>query len=163
MLLLSELCLYWKVAKERWRGKIFLQVWMLQIFSYYLSSARGSGRHTTDSTFRAASELRSVAFSRRCVSWLSLTPTCFSRAQFPFWIGKRDLQGSHVQCDRKSPTSYAGSFNSVQSACACMLSHFSRVQLFVTAWTVVLQAPLPMGILQARILEWVAMTSSRES
>ena len=30
-------------------------------------------------------------------------------------------------------------------------------------WTVALQAPLSMGILQARILEWVAMDSSRGS
>ena len=28
-----------------------------------------------------------------------------------------------------------------------------RVQLFVTPWTVARQAPLPMGILEARILE----------
>ena len=33
----------------------------------------------------------------------------------------------------------------------------------VTPWTVALQAPLTMGILQARILEWVAMPSSRGS
>ena len=32
---------------------------------------------------------------------------------------------------------------------------------FVTPWTVAHQAPLSMGILQARILEWVAMPSSR--
>ena len=31
----------------------------------------------------------------------------------------------------------------------------SHVQLFVTPWTVARQAPLSMGILQARILEWV--------
>ena len=31
--------------------------------------------------------------------------------------------------------------------------------LFVTPWTVALQAPLSTGILQARVLEWVAMTS----
>ena len=37
------------------------------------------------------------------------------------------------------------------------------VQLFVTPWTVAHQAPLSMGILQARILEWVAMPSSRGS
>ena len=37
----------------------------------------------------------------------------------------------------------------------------SRVWLFVTPWTVARQAPLPMGILQARILEWVP--SSRGS
>ena len=39
----------------------------------------------------------------------------------------------------------------------------SRVQLFATPWTVAHQAPLSMGILQARILEWVAMPSCRAS
>ena len=39
----------------------------------------------------------------------------------------------------------------------------SRVRLFVTPWTVAPQAPLSMGIHQARILEWVAMPSSRVS
>ena len=43
------------------------------------------------------------------------------------------------------------------------LSHFSRIQLFVTLWTVAHQASLSMGILQARILEWVAVPSSRGS
>ena len=38
-----------------------------------------------------------------------------------------------------------------------------RVWLSVTPWTIARQASLPMGILQARILEWVAMPSSRES
>ena len=37
------------------------------------------------------------------------------------------------------------------------------VQLFATPWTVAHQAPLSMRILQARILEWVAMHSSRGS
>ena len=39
----------------------------------------------------------------------------------------------------------------------------SRVQLFATPWTVAHQAPLSTGILQAGILERVAMTSSRGS
>ena len=39
----------------------------------------------------------------------------------------------------------------------------SRVQLFASPWTVARQAPLSMGILQARILDWVAMPSSRGS
>ena len=39
----------------------------------------------------------------------------------------------------------------------------SGVRLFVTSWTITSQAPLSMGILQARILEWVAMPSSRGS
>ena len=33
----------------------------------------------------------------------------------------------------------------------------SGVQLFSTTWTAAFKAPLSMGILQARILEWVAM------
>ena len=40
---------------------------------------------------------------------------------------------------------------------------FSHVWLSGTPWTVAHQAPLSMGILQARILEWVAMPSSRGS
>ena len=36
----------------------------------------------------------------------------------------------------------------------------SCVKLFETPWTVAHQAPLSVGILQARILEWVAMPSS---
>ena len=46
--------------------------------------------------------------------------------------------------------------------CLCAES-LSRVWLFAALWTVARQAPLPMGILQARILEWVAISSSRES
>ena len=42
-----------------------------------------------------------------------------------------------------------------------MLNHFSHVRLFVTLWTVAHQAPLSMGILQTRILEWVSMPSFR--
>ena len=41
-----------------------------------------------------------------------------------------------------------------------VLSLFSHVRLFVTAWTVARQAPLSMGFPQARILEWVAISFS---
>ena len=44
-----------------------------------------------------------------------------------------------------------------------VLSHFSHVRLFETPWTAAHQAPLSMGILQSRILEWVAVPSSRGS
>ena len=44
-----------------------------------------------------------------------------------------------------------------------MLSRFSHVRLFVTLWTVALQAPPSMGFSEARILEWAAMPSSRGS
>ena len=39
----------------------------------------------------------------------------------------------------------------------------SRVQLFATPWTIACQAPLSMGNLPGRILEWFAMPSSRGS
>ena len=42
----------------------------------------------------------------------------------------------------------------------CILSH---VWLFVIPWTIVHEAPLCMGFFQARILEWVAICSSRGS
>ena len=47
--------------------------------------------------------------------------------------------------------------------CACVLRCFGHVQVFVTSWTVARLASLSMGILQARILEWVTMPSSRGS
>ena len=47
--------------------------------------------------------------------------------------------------------------------CACLLSCFSCAQLFVTPRAVARQAPLSVEILQARILEWVVMASSRGS
>ena len=46
----------------------------------------------------------------------------------------------------------------------CVCSQLlSCVQLFVTPWTVALQGPLSMGILQVRILVCVAIPSSRGS
>ena len=44
--------------------------------------------------------------------------------------------------------------------CAWLLS---RLLLFATPWAIARQAPLSMEILQAGILEWVAMPSSRGS
>ena len=48
----------------------------------------------------------------------------------------------------------------IKNMYAELLSH---VQLSATPWTVAHLAPLSMEILQARILEWVAMPSSRGS
>ena len=48
--------------------------------------------------------------------------------------------------------------------CACVLSLFSHVQLFASPWAVCSPPGSAVyGILQARILEWVAMPSSRRS
>ena len=55
---------------------------------------------------------------------------------------------------------------SLRNWCAVLcavLSCFSRVRLFATLWTVTRQALLSMEILQAKMLEWVAMPSSRGS
>ena len=49
------------------------------------------------------------------------------------------------------------------NTCMCELKSLSHVLLFVTPWTVACQAPLSMGILQAGILEWVAVPFSRGS
>ena len=57
------------------------------------------------------------------------------------------------------PPSHLGSLQ-VTSCCAKL---FSRVQLSMTLWTIAWQTPLSRGFLQARILEWVAMLSSRGS
>ena len=46
--------------------------------------------------------------------------------------------------------------------CCAVLSR-SVVSDSVTSWTVVHQVPLSMGILQARILEWVAISFSKGS
>ena len=44
-----------------------------------------------------------------------------------------------------------------------MISRFSHVQVSETPWTIAHQAPLSMGPFLARILEWVAVSSSRGS
>ena len=60
----------------------------------------------------------------------------------------------HPGVEPGSPASWV-QFSSVQS--------LSRVRLFATPWTVTPQAPLSMGLFQARILEWVAISISRGS
>ena len=50
--------------------------------------------------------------------------------------------------------------------CVCVRAQLLRhVQLFVTTWAVAHQGPLSMGFssLQTRIMEWVAISSSKAS
>ena len=47
--------------------------------------------------------------------------------------------------------------------CAYVFNCMSNAQLFATLWAVAHQAAPSMGILQARILEWVATITSRGS
>ena len=64
----------------------------------------------------------------------------------------------------KASTLQCSAFSMVQLSHPYMTtgSHFSRVQLFATLWSVARQAPLPMGLSRG-ILEWVATPSSRGS
>ena len=43
----------------------------------------------------------------------------------------------------------------------CVLHYFNHVQFFAIPWTITRQAPVH-GILQTRILEWVAISFSRD-
>ena len=61
------------------------------------------------------------------------------------------------------PASLLANFQLFPLVCMCMLSCFTCVWILVTVWTVTCQALLSMGILQARILEWVSMPSFRGS
>ena len=45
----------------------------------------------------------------------------------------------------------------------CLYHVLNHIWLSATPWTVARQAPLPMGLSQARILERIAISSSRES
>ena len=47
--------------------------------------------------------------------------------------------------------------------CACVLNRLVMSDSFETPWAVAHQVPMSRGILQARILEWVTMPSSRGS
>ena len=54
--------------------------------------------------------------------------------------------------------------HSISEECVCVCVHVCcRVQLFATPGLQPAKAPLSMGILQTRILEWVATSSSRGS
>ena len=57
----------------------------------------------------------------------------------------------------------AGNLQHLQTPCALLCLVIQSCSTLATPGTVGHQAPLSMGIFQARILEWVAMPSSRES
>ena len=54
-------------------------------------------------------------------------------------------------------------FQSLLRSCVVLYLDTQSCPTLATRWTAACQAPLSMGILQARILEWVAMASSRGS
>ena len=56
---------------------------------------------------------------------------------------------------------WQGYFRTKCSECSWVLSCSMMLDSFVTPWAVVCQAPLTIKIFQTRILEWVAISSSR--
>ena len=50
--------------------------------------------------------------------------------------------------------------HSVYVMLLCCAWSFNHIWPFEISWTIARQAPLPIGILQARILEWLVMPSS---
>ena len=90
---------------------------------------------------------------------------CINNKYIPFERRKAFLSKSvsFFFLIRKTQTRQ-GDWNAVTINCACcLLSRFNSVQLFASLWTVACQAPLSMGSLHARVLEWIAMPSSRGS
>ena len=73
------------------------------------------------------------------------------------------LKSRHISLPTKVHIVKAMVFPVTVNGCEMVLCRFSHISLFVTLWTVAHQAPLSMGILQARILGWVDMRSSRGS
>ena len=86
--------------------------------------------------------------TRKCTCTL-----CIGRQSFNHW----------TTGEVPRPYSFCSKILALNQVCVCLLSHFSHVRLFSTAWTVACQAPLSMGILPTRILEWVTIPSSRGS
>ena len=76
------------------------------------------------------------------------------RTQFLIWKWKDQLEKQWVFEN--------SSFGRLQ-VCMCTLNHSSCVWFPMIPWAVARHAPLSMGILQARILEWVPMPSARGS
>ena len=72
---------------------------------------------------------------------------------WPFWRMAKKNKVSKVKKKKRHD-------HMIRSYC-CVCCRFSCVWLFMTLWTVAHQAPLSMGILQARVLEWVALLSSK--
>ena len=94
------------------------------------------------------------------------------------WVAVPFSRGSSQPRDQTQASRVAGGFSTswvtweahtncyddlhcIRFSVLCCAQSLSCVQLFVTPWPVTCQAPLSMGILQARILEWVAIPSSR--
>ena len=83
-----------------------------------------------------------------------------------WWTGKPGVlqfMGSQSRTRLSDWTEWLVMLSIFSCTCWVHAQSLSRVQLFATPWTVAHQAPLSMEFFQARILEWVAFTYSRDS
>ena len=140
-----------------------LQVNTLEIFSHISIKAKwalgGKNQERRCYTDSASTSLftaiplwlqkakQNPALPRSFVLWRQLMLTCYN------WRTPPVCLPFHCTWD-------CGSQNIDEALRVCMLNRFSHVQLFATIWTGPPGSAVH-GILQARILEWVAMTSSR--
>ena len=76
------------------------------------------------------------------------------------WSQVLGLQGLHSMEDLVHTWTLSHAVM-LEDVCLWVLSCSVVSDSFVTPWTVACQAPLSMGFLQVRILEWVATSSSR--
>ena len=101
-----------------------------------------------------------MGYIQKSVSWVQLNHI-FS---FPKWMSVDDCECKFLNNLMASQYFFIANFFLWVLKILlqlCVLNHLSCVQLFVTVWTVVCQAPLSMGF--CRIPEWVAMPYSRGS
>ena len=98
---------------------------------------------------------------------LSISPNCTALQFLTFWlfsvhdkVTQSQEEGlAWIRCCTNSLHLWLPPADLVcVCVCACMLS---CVWLFATLWTVAHQALLSMGLSQARILEWIAISYSR--
>ena len=90
-----------------------------------------------------------------------------------YCIGQKVCSDISLHCYRETQTNFLAKpkhkhiWDNADHFCKYIVQgewkSLSGVWLFVTPWTTICQAPLPMRIFQARILEWVAMPSSKGS
>ena len=115
--------------------------------------------------FPCASKLM---FRESCLMWgisLGRSKVCLQTSfyvnfPFPFYASSVN---SELSPGQSGPGSVSFKWLLPSLVCACMLRHFRCVWLYATLWTAAHQVPLSLGILQARILEWVAISFSRRS
>ena len=100
----------------------------------------------------------------RLPSYLCFMDRKYSFLFFLFWKVRKNPQGPNICSSIYISSIIPGEKHqkAVYTMFACMPSLFSRILLFETLGTLAHQAPLSWT-LQARILEWVTMPSTRGS